>query len=239
MQRMLPRIAASMLLLFSAYSVNAASLRAAPTSLELIAPSATAVLNLANDGDHPINVQVRVFKWSQEGGIERLEPTRDVVASPPSAKMNPNGQYVVRVVRTSKAPVKAEETYRVIVDELPDPSRARAGTVTFIMRQSIPVFFKRPDVKAADVSWSIDRQGSSLFLTGKNNGSSRFRLSNMTLAQGGTRIGSRSGLVGYVLGGATMQWPLGAAKSLSGGVVSLHGQSDLGPFDAKVAVNQR
>jgi fimbrial chaperone protein len=66
MQRMLPRIAASMRLLFSAYSVNAASLRAAPTSLELIAPSATAVLNLANDGDHPINVQVRVFKWSRK-----------------------------------------------------------------------------------------------------------------------------------------------------------------------------
>jgi fimbrial chaperone protein len=85
---------------------------------------------------------------------------------------------------------------------------------------------------------SIGRAAAS-FSLGKNNGSSRFRLSDMTLAQGGTRIGSRSGLVGYVLGGATMQWPLGAAKSLSGGVVSLHGQSDLGPFDAKVAVNQR
>ena len=134
MQRMLPRIAATMLLLLSAYSVNAASLRVAPTSLELIAPSATTVLNLANEGDHPINVQIRVFKWSQTGGVESLEPTRDVVASPPSTRMSPNAQYVVRVVRTSKVPVRAEETYRVIVDELPDPSRARAGTVTFIMQ---------------------------------------------------------------------------------------------------------
>ncbi|MFK0164123.1 molecular chaperone [Rhizobium sp. NPDC090279] len=239
MQRMLPCIAATMLLLLNAYGIGAASLRVAPTSLELIAPSAATVLNLANDGDHPINVQIRVFKWSQAGGVERLEPTRDVVASPPSTKMNPNAQYVVRVVRTSKAPVKAEETYRVIVDELPDPGRARAGTVTLIMRQSIPVFFKRPDVKPADIAWSLNRQGNGLSLTGRNNGGSRFRLSNVTLAQGTTKIGNRNGLVGYVLAGATMQWPMGAAKSISGGVVTLHGQSDLGPFDATVAVNQR
>ncbi|MBB3385090.1 MULTISPECIES: molecular chaperone [unclassified Rhizobium] len=239
MQRMLPCIAATMLLLFSAYEINAASLRVAPTSLELVAPAAATVLNLANDGDHPINVQIRVFKWSQAGGIETLEPTRDVVASPPATRMNPNAQYVVRVVRTSKAPVKAEETYRVIVDELPDPARARAGTVTLIMRQSIPVFFKRPDIKPADIVWSLKQQGNSLALIGKNNGGSRFRLSNVTLIQGPTKIGSRNGLVGYVLAGATMQWLMGTAKSLTGSVVTLHGQSDLGPFDAEVAVNQR
>ena len=239
MQRMLPCIAATMLLLLGACGLNAASLRVAPTSLELTAPAAATVLNLANDGDHPINVQIRVFKWSQAGGIETLEPTRDVVASPPATRMNPNAQYVVRVVRTSKAPVRAEETYRVIVDELPDPARARAGTVTLIMRQSIPVFFKRPDVKPAVIVWSLKREGNTLSLTGRNNGGSRFRLSNVTLAQGATKIGSRNGLVGYVLAGATMQWPMGTARPLAGSVVTLHGQSDLGPFDAEVAVNQR
>ncbi|OEC94079.1 MULTISPECIES: molecular chaperone [unclassified Rhizobium] len=239
MQRMLPCIAATMLLLLGACGLNAASLRVAPTSLELTAPAAATVLNLANDGDHPINVQIRVFKWSQAGGIETLEPTRDVVASPPAARLNPNAQYVIRVVRTSKAPVRAEETYRVIVDELPDPARARAGTVTLIMRQSIPVFFKRPDVKPAVIVWSLKREGNTLSLTGRNNGGSRFRLSNVTLAQGTTKIGSRNGLVGYVLAGATMQWPMGTARPLAGSVVTLHGQSDLGPFDAEVAVNQR
>lgn len=238
MQRRLPRIAATILLLLSACGANAASLRVAPTTLDLVAPSATAVLTLGNDGDHPINVQVRVFKWSQSGGTERLEPTRDVVASPPSAKMNPNEQYVVRVIRTSKAPVRAEETYRVIVDELPDASRARAGTVTLIMRHSIPVFFKNADVKPAEITWNLSRQGNSLFLTGKNNGGSRFRLSNITLSQGATKIGGRNGLVGYVLSGATMQWPIATAKSVSGSAVTLQGQSDLGPFNANIAVNK-
>jgi len=239
MRRMLSCIAATTLFVLSADFASAVSLRAAPTNLDLVAPTSTGVLNLTNDGDHPINVQVRVFKWSQIGGVEQLQPTTDVVASPPATKMAPNAQYVVRVVRTSKAPVRAEETYRVIVDELPDPGRARAGTITLIVRHSIPVFFRNVDAKAADVSWALSRQGNSLFLTGKNNGNSRFRLSNITLKQRAAKIGSRDGLVGYVLGGATMQWPIGSAKSLSGGTLTLQGQSDLGPFNANIAVIKR
>ena len=107
------------------------------------------------------------------------------------------------------------------------------------MRHSIPIFFKKADVKPAEVSWNVSRQGNGLVLTGKNNGGSRFRLSNVTLVQGAAKIGSRDGLVGYVLSGATMQWPIATAKSLSASVVTLQGQSDLGPFNANIAVTKR
>lgn len=61
------------------------------------------------------------------------------------------------------------------------------------------------------------------------------RLSDLTLTQSGRKLGNRNGLVGYVLGGATMQWPI-AGKTLSGGAVSLSAQSDFGPFDANVSI---
>jgi fimbrial chaperone protein len=239
MRRMLSCIAATTLFFLSATFANAASLRVAPTNLELIAPDSAATLNLTNEAKRPINIQVRVFKWSQVNGIEQLEPTADVVASPPSAKMQASADYTVRVVRVSKAPVRKEESYRVIVDELPDPSRAKAGTVALVVRYSVPVFFRNPDAAPPDVSWTLTRSGGSLMLTGRNNGDSRFRLSNVVLKQGDTKIGSKSGLVGYVLGGATMQWPIGSTKSLSGNAVTLQGLSDFGPFDAKVDTKSR
>ncbi|NEI52421.1 fimbria/pilus periplasmic chaperone [Rhizobium leguminosarum] len=235
MRPMLSCIASTILFLLSALYTSAASLRVAPTNLELIAPDSAAVLNLTNDGDHPINVQVRVVKWSQTDGAEDLEPTTDVVASPPAHQMSPHAEYVVRIVRTSKAPVRKEETYRIIVDELPDLSRAKAGAVTLSLRHSVPVFVRNPDAKAPDVTWNLSRRGGSLFLTCTNNGGSRFRLSNVILKQGATKIGGRSGLVGYVLAGATMQWRLDSAKSLSSGSVTLQGQSDLGRFDANIS----
>ncbi|TGQ46689.1 molecular chaperone [Mesorhizobium sp. M00.F.Ca.ET.216.01.1.1] len=236
MPPMLSRIGAAALFLLCATVSQAASLRVAPTNLELIAPDSAAVLNLHNDAKQPINVQLRVFKWSQVDGVERLEPTSDVVASPPSTQLGPDADYVVRVVRLSKIPVRSEESYRVLVDELPDQSRRKAGTVTLVLRYSVPVFFRNPDAKTPDVSFSLSRARGGLVLTARNNGESRLRLSNINLTQGGKKLGSRSGLVGYVLGGAIMQWPIGSRRSLSGSSVTLKAQSDFGPFNAPVAI---
>ncbi|RWM24954.1 molecular chaperone [Mesorhizobium sp.] len=236
MRPLLSRIGAAALFLLCASVSQAASLRVAPTSLELIAPDSAAVLNLHNDAKQPINVQLRVFRWSQADGVEKLEPTSDVVASPPSTQLGPNADYVVRIVRPSKAPIRSEESYRVLVDELPDPSRRKAGTVTLVLRYSVPVFFRNPDAKGPDVSFSLSRTGRSFVLTARNDGESRLRLSNVNLTQGGKKLGSRNGLVGYVLGGATMQWPIGSSRSLSGSSVALKAQSDFGPFNAPVAI---
>ncbi|ABS17459.1 molecular chaperone (plasmid) [Brucella anthropi] len=212
-------VAATLLLLGSSISANAASLRLAPTTLELFAPDSAAVLNLRNEAKYPLNVQVRVFRWIQQGGVEQLEPTSDVVASPPSTSLPPNADYVVRILRVNKTPVKKEESYRVVVDELPDPSRRKAGTVSLVVRHVIPVFFRTPDAGAPEVSWSLARSGGSLMLVARNAGGTTMRLSDVKLSQGGKAVASRKGLVGYVLAGATMQWPIGSAKRLGGGPV--------------------
>ncbi|MGX9147799.1 fimbrial biogenesis chaperone [Mesorhizobium sp. 128a] len=238
MRSMLVSIGAAAFLLAGSVLSEAASLRVAPTNLELLAPDSASVLNLKNDAKRPINVQVRVFRWTQEGGAERLEPTNAVVASPPATTLGPGADYVVRIVRVSKTPVAAEESYRVIVDELPDPSLKKAGTVNLVLRYSVPVFFRNPDASAPKVSWSLSRHGGALVLTARNSGDSRLRISDLKLTQGGRRLSSRRGLVGYVLGGATMQWPI-PGKSPSNGAVALSAESDFGPFDADVAVKGR
>ncbi|WP_295813709.1 molecular chaperone [uncultured Nitratireductor sp.] len=215
---------------------NAASLRVAPTTVDMIAPDSAAVLNLRNEADRPINVQVRVYRWTQEGGVDRLQPTRDVVASPPATQLPAGADYVLRVVRVSKRPIRGEESYRVVVDELPDRSRQRAGTVNLVMRHSVPVFFRSQDAAAPQVSWSVNRSGSQLMLIARNDGAGRLRLSDVRVSQGGRPVGARNGLVGYVLGGATMQWPIGTASGVGGGTVALRAQSHLGPVKASVAV---
>src|SRR5207302_3878346 len=53
----------------------AASLQVAPVNIEVQAPAAAATLRLHNVGTRPLNAQLRVFRWSQENGEEKLEPT--------------------------------------------------------------------------------------------------------------------------------------------------------------------
>ncbi|QPC85641.1 fimbria/pilus periplasmic chaperone [Mesorhizobium sp. NBSH29] len=237
--RFLPKLSTAIALLTLVSPIaDAASLQVAPTTIEMLAPDSAGMLNLHNDGKAPIQVQVRVFRWSQKGGIETLEPTAAVVASPPHTRLAPNADYVVRVVRVSKSVVKAEESYRLVVDEVPDPSRLKAGTVALVVRQSIPVFFRNPAASGPEVSWKLKKNGSSLMLVAQNKGASRLRLADIGLSQDGKTIASSPGLVGYVLGGATMQWPLGGANRLSGSNAKLSGASHLGPIDAQVAVGR-
>src|SRR5215831_17602613 len=85
-------------------AAGAASLQVAPVTLEIPAPGASATLKLRNEGSAALNAQIRVFRWTEVNGEEKLEPTDDVVASPPIARLAPKADYVVRLVRLAKRP---------------------------------------------------------------------------------------------------------------------------------------
>ncbi|PSH66219.1 fimbrial biogenesis chaperone [Phyllobacterium sophorae] len=219
--------------------VQAASLRVSPTNLEMTVPGSAGILTLTNEAKRPINVQIRVFRWTQVNGAEQLDPTNDVVVSPPSTSLSANKDYAIRVLRVAKKPVVGEESYRVIVDELPDPSRKKAGAVTLVVRYSIPVFFKDQDATPPKVDWGIAKTKGSLVLTARNTGDMRLRLADVQLTQQGRVLGAREGLVGYVLGGASMQWPIAGGHSVSAGSIGLKAQSESGLLNADIAISGR
>ena len=130
--------AACALLPAAALAVN---LQILPVRMEVQAPEAAETFTLRNNEERPINVQVRIFRAVTRDGQEHLEPTRDVVVSPPITALQPGADYQVRVVRTKTEPVTETESYRMIVDELPDPQRQESGTVNFALRYSLPVTF--------------------------------------------------------------------------------------------------
>lgn len=185
---------------------DAASLRVAPVLIDLSAPQQASTLKVWNDGDAPIHVQVRIFRWRQENGQDVLEPTRDVVVSPPMAALAPKAENVIRVVRVAKTPVTAEESYRVLVDEIPDPARRQGGAVALVLRHSIPVFFAAPTSPAAKVTWAATPADGGYWLTAFNTGARRLRVTNLAVDAGGKPLGRKDGLVGYVLGGASARW---------------------------------
>jgi fimbrial chaperone protein len=213
-----------------------AALRVAPTSLALIAPDSAATLNLRNEDTSPVDVQIRVYRWSQADGIERLEPTTDVAASPPITTLAPKSDYIVRIVRVAKTAVVGEESYRLLVDELPDPSQRLPGTVNFVLRYSIPVFFTSPDSSPANVSWVLRPRDNVMVLTARNAGVRHLRIVDLQLAYAGKTIASQSGLVGYVLGRGTNSWLLPRGGAITGQSVTLSAQAANGTINAVVPV---
>lgn len=235
MRALLAGIGALALVSASAIAANATSLQVAPTTIDMTAPDSASVLNLRNGAKKPVSVQIRVFRWSQKNGVEKLEPTTNVVASPPAARLAPGQEYVVRVVRVGKKPVVGEETYRVLVDEVPVKGDAGVNAVRFVLRQSIPIFFKSEEASQPKVTWTVERGAKGAVLKATNAGTTRLRISDLQATQGGKSVVTRQGLVGYVLGGSTMTFPL-AAKGVGSGAVLIKAVGNGGPIEAKAAV---
>lgn len=221
-----------------AADATAASLRVAPVLLQLEAPQQTASLSVWNDGPDPVDVQVRVLRWRQANGEDVLEPTADVVVSPPISTLTPGAENVIRVVRVAGAPVAGEEAYRVLVDELPDPARMRAGAVTLVVRHSIPVFFAAAGAPAS-VVWRASHEDGAIRLTAENAGARHLRIANLKLAAGGRALAVKDGLVGYVLGGASASWTIPSRDGGAPGPVNVTADSETGRIDAIAAPSGR
>ncbi len=217
-------------------SAEAASIHVRPIGIELQAPAAASVLTLTNRGRELITAQVRVFRWKQAGGKDVLEPTRDVVASPPILRMRPGRENVIRVVRVTKRPVKDEESYRLIIDQIPDRRRKGVGVV-FAMRYSIPVFFHARTATPPRISWQAARSGRLFVLTARNAGARHERITKLRIVTGrGKSLVISRGLAGYVLGNSTRVWKVKTRVPLTG-VVTIKGQGINGPFSKKVRVH--
>jgi fimbrial chaperone protein len=125
----------------SVSAADAASLRVAPVLLDVASGQPGTTLRVSNDDKVPIRVQVRVYLWTHKGNDDVLSPTKAVVASPPIGVLKPGAENLVRIVRVATTPVTKRESYRVLVDQLPDPKQ-QAGVVSILVRHAIPLFFE-------------------------------------------------------------------------------------------------
>jgi fimbrial chaperone protein len=231
---------------------HAASLQVAPTSLTLQARQNADGLWLSNSGSESLHAQVRVYRWTQVDGEDRLEPTRDLTVSPPMLQVPAGERQLVRVIRLGPPPMEAEASYRVIVDELPVPAStpaagsaaAKGGAVKraglqFVLRYSLPVFLlpatlRQPGTASSaetapqpDLQMQLVRTGDKTQLEVANEGPAHAQIEDLVFADAqGERHAVRAGLAGYVLPGQRKRWDL---------PVTLHlDPSDSGAFKARV-----
>ena len=185
---------------------EAAALRVAPILVD-VNRGATSKIVLQNLGKDVTNVQIRIFKWVQKDGKRQLLKTRDVVASPPFAKIRPGKRNTIRVVRLSRKPLGKEESYRLLIDEIPSRKKTNRVQVGIALRYSLPVFFGTQVDQPSRLIWSVSQKNGETIVTARNVGLKRVRLVGMKLEDGkGRSLSFGKGLSGYVLQGSTKTW---------------------------------
>ncbi|NUF34900.1 molecular chaperone [Acinetobacter oleivorans] len=170
------------LLLFLPSMLNAASIRLSPVSVEILSDQSASSISLYNQSNESSDLQVRVFEWRQNAGQDQLIPTDEIAVSPPFLKLQPNDSYNLRVVRINPVPVSGEQTYRIIIDELPKPidNRKVDQGVNVLLRSSLPLFVVNKDAMTK-LTWSIQQEQNNSSLIINNVGNRHALLSNLTL----------------------------------------------------------
>lgn len=225
--------------LAGAGAAQAVVLQVSPVRIDFEPDHRAQVLRVSNSGSQELQAQVRIMRWTQERGEDRLVPADDIVASPAILQVGPGGLQTVRLVRVqmpTQAPAQ-ELSYRVLVDELPKKEPAAAGAgLKILMRYSIPLFIapapagqaakKAGGVATAQTDLSRVRAQVAAGGDGKtmlrvsNDGARALRISYLsTLAPGGEKRVLGDGLIGYVLAGQQMSWPVNLPHPLPADVI--------------------
>ncbi len=203
----------------------AAGLQISPISISIATDQKASEVWLRNSGTEVVHAQVRVYRWSQEDGEDVLSPEQALIASPPMVQIEPGQQQLVRLVRVGPAgaPSVNEQSYRLLIDELPiKRSTAKAG-LDFVFRYSVPVFISGTSPPKSVLDWSVRQVGNEVWLRVKNSGSSHAQLANIEFTpQDGRTVMAMDGLAGYVLAGhfRDLLLPLPASLFAHSGVFS-------------------
>ncbi|WP_454563355.1 fimbrial biogenesis chaperone [Pseudomonas sp. AIG] len=218
----------TMVMLGASQAHAASSVLIWPIDPVLEADQQASALWLENRGSETANLQIRVFGWSQSGFAEQYQNQRDVIGSPPVAKIEPGQKQLVRLTRTKDVPPGQELAYRIIIDEIPSaqPASADGGktaaAIRFQMRYSVPLFAygaglwsKEDSTRARDpkgvglpqLSWRTVAVDGKPFVEVRNQGAVHARLTDVAIKQAGQSKPLAEGLLGYVLPGAVMRWP--------------------------------
>ena len=215
LSRAVTHIIFSGFLLFSGMAM-ASGLQVSPISLSLQAKESASGLTLSNTGDDVVHAQVRVYHWSQDSKGDQLTTSRGLLASPPMIELKPGEKQLIRIIRASAPPSGAgavEDAYRLSIDEIPVESTESKTGLQFALSYSLPVFVQPVGIKETSpkLQWNytVQPDGNQVDMRVSNSGNGRAQLAKISIEDATRKnIEINSGLLGYVLPGATMQWTL-------------------------------
>jgi fimbrial chaperone protein len=233
-------VAASLLATSTAF---AGSLSVSPIRVEIAAGQRSVTLIVRNDGDQTTVVQTQLVTWSQADNEDRLEPTTDLLASPPIFELVPGGVQTVRLALRRPADADRERAYRVVVTEVPGPPQPGFTGATFALQLSLPVFVDAAATKPVpQLVWSgtIDADGS-IALTAANTGTKHIQVRTVDVLHDGPGADARHAGLWYVLPGQRRSITIAPlpGRAIATDRVRIHADTDAGIVAADVVLDPR
>jgi fimbrial chaperone protein len=234
-------VIAGLAALFALPSAGAGTFTLSPLRVDFAGATSTAALTVRNEEAAPVVVQAEGLAWSQDGGQDAFLPTRDLLVSPAVFTLAPGGSQLVRVALRRGPDATRELSYRLLLQEVPQPASPDFTGLQVALRLSIPMFVAPLAPAVPDLAWTARSGADGRTILGVHNqGAVNARIQRFVLqtADGKSTLFEQPGLA-YVLPGATRQWtidnksastPEKAVATVGPGAYRLEGTTDRGAF---------
>ena len=158
-----------------------------PISLQFVPGVRAAVVGINNSDKRPIRFQLTLVEWTQNAkGEDVYVPSEDLVFFPRQITVQAGQRAVARVGPKQGLPT-TEKSYRLRVEELPEPlPESSEPTLNFTITFAVPVFLGTPEAAPkADIA-PLQLQQGKLTATVHNSGNAHFRIESLeVLGSGG------------------------------------------------------
>jgi len=182
-------LALSALLLFSLLPslASAGNFGVTPIRLDLGRDARTGAVTVTNDSpDAPLNIQVRVFEWTQDAeGKDQYEESKDLTYFPRILTLPPQEKHLVRAgIRVP--PKDRERAYRLFIEEIPDLRKAegQGSQVAIAVRFGVPVFVKPLTEEVRGEIESLRVAAGKVEVSVRNSGNVHFAIDSVKLKSG-------------------------------------------------------
>jgi fimbrial chaperone protein len=217
----------------------AASFEVSPIRVTFQPNESSALMTVRNEGDEKLRLQISVMAWNQsKEGEMVLKPTDDIIFYPTLLTVEPGAQRNLRV--GSKGSVVAkEQSYRIIVEELPSNTKLQGTGVRIVTKMSIPIFIKPAKAEVKNLIERIALRGSGLTFDVKNQGNVHIQPRELrvkgTAADGSVRL-ERKIPGWYILAGGQREYRVDVPKTECGKIKDLTVEVDMDPQPLKETI---
>lgn len=172
-------------LLLAAGLAPAGEFSVTPIRVELKPGAMTETIAITNHAPQKLRVSVKLLEWTQDAaGRDVYKDSSDLVYFPRQLEIEPEGKRLVRVGLKSPAGV-AERTYRLFIEEEPEPAADPARSqVSFYFRFGVPVFLAPAVPKPQPEADSPTLGQGKLSVVVRNPGNQHFRLVKVVFSDG-------------------------------------------------------
>lgn len=204
------KLALATLVLLAGTAAAEGQFQVEPTRVDLSTKAPAGAVIVTNHGHTPLRLEAKAFRWTDDvDGAAQLTPATEIVIRPSLVEVPPGASKTLRVGTTALS-AATEGTFRVFIEELPDPKAQKRGQITVLTRIGVPIFLA-PQRGASQLASTVALDGDHAVVSVKNSGTAHVKLMGVkvTAMHAGARRWQHQAAGWYVLAGAERRFAVG------------------------------